>query len=543
MRNETQTTYVTGFAPHPPNLAQRYREAGIFADRPLWRDCLANADATPDAPAVTDDDVSLTFAQFRDAVEERAAGYLAIGLAPGDRVVMQNVNSVAFAVNFYGLLRAGVIPVMALPAHRISEIAHLASSAGAVGYLAHDLAGGFDYRDLAAELVDRIESVRIVLIDGDPGPFAPQPGAPVRPPDPVSVECDAPALLLVSGGTTGLPKLIPRTHNDYAFNAATSAGIAELTSADTYLTALPAAHNFPLCCPGMIGVHAVGGHVVFTDNPSPDRAFDLIEKHRVTVTALVPALAQLWCAAKAWEPADTSSLRLLQVGGAKLAESDAVALSVAFGAHTVQQVFGMAEGLICYTRPEDPPQIVATTQGRPMSHLDEVRIVDDTGVQVPDGDDGELLVRGPYTIRAYYRAPEHTVRSFTADGFYRSGDRVRRTASGHLMVTGRIKDTIVRAGENIAADDVEENLLAHVDIRQVAVIGLPDDTLGERICAAVVVGEREPTLPELREFLRQRGLATFKQPDELRRVASLPVTAVGKIDKAVLRAQMDLSRR
>ena len=205
----------------------------------------------------------------------------------------------------------------------------------------------------------------------------------------------------------------------------------EISPDDAYLVVLPAAHNFPLCCPGLLGVFATGGRVVFTDNPSPDNTFDLIERHRITVTALVPALAQVWCAATEWEPADISSLRVLQVGGAKLAQPDAEALDAALGP-VVQQVFGMAEGLICYTRLDDDRTLVTTVQGRPMSEFDEVRVVDEDGHDVPDGTEGELLVRGPYTIRGYYRAPEHNARSFTSDGFYRSGDRVTRRPDGYL---------------------------------------------------------------------------------------------------------------
>ena len=141
----------------------------------------------------------------------------------------------------------------------------------------------------------------------------------------------------------------------------------------------------------MLGVISTGGHIVLGTDPSPDAAFDLIETYGVTVTALVPALAQVWCAATEWEPADISSLRLLQVGGAKLAEPDAVALDAALG-DVVQQVFGMAEGLICYTRLDDPRELVHTTQGRPMSDDDELRVVDESGVDVPVGTEGELLV-------------------------------------------------------------------------------------------------------------------------------------------------------
>lgn len=532
-------TLETGFAPHRPDRADLYRAAGVFDDRPLWAPLADRAATDPDRPAVTDaaTGFTLTYRELLATADRRAAGFIGAGLKPGERVVLQLHNSVEFAATAFGLLRAGIVPVMALPAHRITEIAHLAAGSGARAYLCDDVRGGYDYRGLAADLRDRVPSVEHVFVNGDPGVFSPLPDADARPP--VTVDPDLPALFLVSGGTTGLPKLIARTHNDYAFNAATSATVAELTADDVYLAALPAAHNFPLCCPGLLGMIAAGGRTVFTQDPSPDSAFGVVERYRVTVTALVPALAQLWCAATEWEPADISSLRLLQVGGSKLAAPDAAAIDAAMGP-VVQQVFGMAEGLICYTRADDPRDLVHVSQGLPMSPLDEVRIVDDAGRPVPDGEEGELQVRGPYTIRGYYRAPEHNLRSFTDDGFYSSGDLVRRLPSGHLAVTGRIKDTIVRAGENVAADDVEEHLLAHPRIAHTAVVGLPDDALGELICAVVVPGRdgTAPSLPDVRAFLSERGLASFKLPDRLHTVDALPVTSVGKIDKSALRSRL-----
>ncbi|HEY9313468.1 (2,3-dihydroxybenzoyl)adenylate synthase [Williamsia sp.] len=525
----------TGFVRHRESDARQYHELGLWRDTPLWRLLWDQASTTPEATAVTDTERCLTYAELADAAAARAAGFAESGLRPGDRVIMQNQNSVAFAVNLFGLLRAGLAPVMTLPAHRINEIAHLARASGAVGYISHDQAAGFDYRSLATDLAARVPAVTHLYVDGDPGDLSPPPvGDPTSAPaTPNDFDPDSPALFLVSGGTTGLPKLIARSHNDYRHNAEKSADIAGFSASDTYLVALPAAHNFPLACPGLLGIIAVGGHAVFTADPAPDNAFELIEKYRVSAVALVPALTQVWTAATEWEPADISSLRLLQVGGARLAESDAIAANQAFNG-AVQQVFGMAEGLICYTRPDDDRQTVARTQGRPMSELDVVRIVDENGNTVSDGIEGELLVKGPYTIRGYYRDDDHNARSFTDDGYYRSGDRVRRTASGHLIVTGRIKDTIVRGGENVAADDVEENLLAHPGIRQAAVVGVPDATLGEKICAAIVVSGPAPDLPAVRQFLAGRGLSTFKQPDLLRVVDSLPLTAVGKIDKRTL---------
>jgi len=381
-------------------------------------------------------------------------------------------------------------------------------------------------------------SLRHVLVHGDPGPFTALSSVP-RVSDTALPEIDPSdiALMLVSGGTTGLPKLIARTHDDYVYNATASAAICELTEDDVYLATLPAAHNFPLACPGILGTVSVGGALAFVTDPSPENAFAAIERYRVSVTAVVPPLAQLWSAAVEWEEADLGSLRLLQVGGAKLVEVNAREVGPALGT-TLQQVFGMAEGLLNFTRLDDSADLVCTTQGRPLSPADEVRVVDGAGAEVAPGEEGELLTRGPYTIRGYYRAPEHNSRAFTPDGFYRSGDLVRRLPSGHLVVSGRIKDVINRGGENISCDELEEHLLAHPAVRHAAAVGLPDSSLGEKVCAVLVVDGEMPTLGEIKTFLTERGIATYKLPDLLRRSQRLPVTAVGKIDKKALRAEV-----
>ena len=359
-----------------------------------------------------------------------------------------------------------------------------------------------------------------------------RPTARTHNPDP-----ESPALLLVSGGTTGTPKLIPRTHNDYVYNATASAELCKLTAEDVYMAALPAAHNFPLACPGLLGAIAVGAPTVFLSNPSPESAFGAIARHGVTVTALVPALANLWAQATEWEPEAPTSLRLLQVGGAKLEANDAQRVRETL-TPGLQQVFGMAEGLLNYTRPGDPPEVVDHTQGRPLCVDDELRIVDDAGQPVPAGTEGELLVRGPYTFNGYFRAEEANARCFDPEGFYRSGDLVRQHPDGNLEVTGRVKDVIHRGGETIPAADLEEHLRTHPAISSAAAVALPDPYLGEKICAAVVFSGSPVTLTELNAYLDQRGVARHARPDVLSAMASLPTTPVGKIDKKAIARQL-----
>jgi mycobactin salicyl-AMP ligase len=228
------------------------------------------------------------------------------------------------------------------------------------------------------------------------------------------------------------------------------------------------------------------------------------------------------------------------VGGAKLDAGLATEIPPALGCG-VQQVFGMAEGLLNYTRLDDPAELVTGTQGRPLCPDDEVLVVGPDGKPVPDGETGELLTRGPYTLRGYYRAEAYNATAFTDDGFYRSGDLVRRMPSGHLVVTGRVKDVINRGGENVSSALLEEHLLEHPSVSQVAVLGVPEEVLGERVCAVITLAdgaERAPKLKELRAFLAERGLARFCHPDVLLVRDSMPLTAVGKIDKRELAARM-----
>ena len=537
---------LAGFVPFPPDRAANYRAAGYWTGRTVNSILSEAARRWPDRAALLDAGQAphqpqrLSYAELDERADHAAAGLAVLGIARGDRVLLQLPNGCEFAVVLFGLLRAGAIPVMCLPGHRAAELAHFAAVSEAKALLIPDTAGGFDYRPMAQRLQQDHPALRHVIVDGDPGAFVSWSQLCAhRGQRPAASNADpaSPALLLVSGGTTGTPKLIPRTHDDYVYNATASAEVCGLTGDDVYLVALPAAHNFPLACPGLLGAMTVGAATVFTADPSPESAFDAIARHGVTVTALVPVLANLWAQATDWEPVTPTSLRLLQVGGAKLEAADARRIRETL-TPGLQQVFGMAEGLLCYTRPGDPPEVVDRTQGRPLSADDELRIVDDAGGPVTPGAEGELLVRGPYTFNGYFRAESDNARCFDPDGFYRSGDLVRQHADGYLEVTGRVKDVIHRGGETVAAGDLEEHLRAHPAISSAAAVALPDPYLGEKICAAVVFAGNPMTLMELNDYLDQRGVAKHARPDVLTGMTSLPTTAVGKVDKKAIVRQL-----
>ncbi len=519
----------------PPEFAERYRARGYWRGETFGGFLRERALSHPDRIALVDRRVRWSYGELDAGVDVLAAGLLARGIAAGDRVVVQLPNRVEFVSVIFALFRIGALPVYALPAHRRAEIVHFATAAEATAYIVADQHDGFDYRMLAGEVVAESPAIRQVFVVGDHGHHLPLPGTFDGPvvdlpePDPSSV-----AFMQLSGGSTGLSKLIPRTHDDYMYSLRGSNDICGIGPDSVYLAALPMAHNFPMSSPGFLGTLYAGGRVVLADSPLPDVAFDLIESERVTITALVPPLALVWLQAAEAGRDRLRSLRVLQVGGAKLPAEVARRIEPTMGCR-LQQVFGMAEGLVNYTRLDDPEDVIIGTQGRPISSDDEILIVDEWDRPVADGEVGQLLTRGPYTIRRYHASDEVNAAAFTPDGFYRTGDLVVRHPSGNLEVRGRTRDQINRGGEKVSADEVEEHLLAHPAVHDAVVVSLPDKVLGERSCAVVVPTGDPPSGIDLKRWIRERGLAAYKIPDRVVIRESLPTTAVGKISRRELR--------
>jgi salicylate---CoA ligase len=554
------TPIAENTVPWPEAEAERFVAEGYWTQVPLGTLLRHVADRTPDAPALIDAaafdgaGVRFTHAELAERSDAAAVRLLDLGIERGDRIVVQLGNGWEFVVLTLACLRAGIVPVMALPAHRRTELRHLALYAEAVAIAVPDRIRDFDHQSLGHELAHDVRAVTgagwHVLVTGDVAPGSIDLRALCAPAtDPKSdrehLDALAPAgrdvaVFLLSGGTTGLPKLIARTHDDYAYNARASAEAAGIGPDTVYLVSLPAAHNFPLACPGILGTLLVGGRIVMLSSPEPVRAFATIGAEGVTHTAVVPAVAGRWLEHAAEHgSAPLASLRVLQVGGARLADELAYKVKPVLTA-TLQQVFGMAEGLLNFTRLEDPEDVVCTTQGRPICPADEVRLVDELDRDVPDGEPGLLLTRGPYTPRGYYRAAEQNARAFTADGWYRSGDICRWTPEGNLIVEGRDKDMINRGGEKISAEEVENLVYQQLpSLSQVAAVAMPDPVLGERVCLyAVPRPGAGVTLHDVRALMEKAGVARFKLPERLVTVDELPLTKVGKIDKKALRTDI-----
>ena len=531
---------LAGVTPFPPEFAARYRERGYWEDVPLGRFYAGVFASHGDRVAMVSGEERVTYSELNERVDHLARHLLEMGVVPLDRWVVQLPNIPEFVYLYFALERLGAIPIMALPGHRWNEINAFFELSGATGYAVDEMLGDFDSLPLIAQVRDAHPGVHTVL------------GAKTirellrsklaldsRLVDTVEVDPDEPCILQLSGGTTGVPKLIPRTNNDYVYNTKAAVAVNDVHADDCLLVALPIAHNFPLACPGISGFFWKGARVVLTESPRADDVLPLIESERITHLELVPALLIRYINTPGAAERDLSSVRVINTGGQKLQPAVKRRAESVFPNARVQEVFGMAEGLLMFVRLDDPEDVRFETAGRPVCDDDEILIVDEDRNPVPDGEIGELLVRGPYTLRGYYNVPEYNARTFTPDGFYCSGDLMRRHPSGNYIVEGRKKDLINRGGEKISAEEIENLILSHPAVLNVACVPMPDPVLGERMCAFVIPKPgRALTLKELTAFLLDKGLAKFKLPERLELTDDLPLSKFGKVAKNVLTKQL-----
>jgi 2,3-dihydroxybenzoate-AMP ligase len=523
----------------PDDLAARYREKGFWLDEPMT-DILARHQHN-DAIAVIDGDRHLSYREMDVLSSNLAAALQRRGLQNGDTALVQLGNVADFYITVFALFKLGVASVFALFSHQRTELSAYAAQIEPKLLIADRNHALFADDTFISALCATQPSLQQVILRNDNQPentlealMAEAAGDFLVTP----TAADEVAFFQLSGGSTGTPKLIPRTHNDYYYSIRASDEICEVTADTRYLIALPAPHNFAMSSPGSLGVFYAGGQVILAADPSATLCFPLIEKHQVTDTGLVPPAVSLWLQAiQEWgSNKQLASLQRIQVGGAKLGETLAARIQTEIGCQ-LQQVFGMAEGLVNYTRFGDDEKTILTTQGRPISEDDEVWVADEHGNALPTGAIGRLMTRGPYTFRGYYKSPEHNAASFDANGFYCSGDLIEINAQGYITVQGREKDQINRGGEKIAAEEIENLLQRHPDVIHAALVSMNDELMGEKSCAFIVASQPIKAVA-LRRHLRELGVAEFKLPDRITCVDALPLTPVGKVDKKRLRQQL-----
>ncbi|HEX7052966.1 MAG TPA: AMP-binding protein [Burkholderiales bacterium] len=527
---------LPGVVPFPPEFARRYREKGYWQDKSLAQEFRACFERFAERVFLVEGERTYTYRQLDALSDNLALNLLELGLKPLDRVVPALPNVAEFVILYFALQKIGAVPIAALVSHRFAELGQFVSLSGATCSVYPERHGDFEFGPMIRRVKEANASLRFCISLPELKALIEKPAKlPRSKLSEIRIDPTDPCIFQLSGGTTGIPKLIPRTHNDYAYNSKASARVCGVSADSIVLIALPIAHNLPLACPGIQGYFFNGGKVVLSPSTRPEDMLRLIERHRVTHLKVVPALLIRLINEPSIGRFDLSSLRLIQSGGQRMQPEVRLRTQQLIPSAFVQENFGMSEGMLFFVRFDDPPEVRLETCGRPICPDDEVKLLDDEDREVPDGEVGELACRGPYTLRGYYGAPEYNARQFTRDGFYRSGDLMRRHRSGNYVVEGRKKDLINRGGEKISAEEIENLILSHPAVQNVACVPVPDPGLGEKMCACLVLKSGEKlAFQELVEFLKAREIARFKLPESMLVLDEFPVSSFGKVSKKAL---------
>jgi 2,3-dihydroxybenzoate-AMP ligase len=542
-----------GLVTYPDAVRANYQASGLWTGRSLPSELVAVAESHASRLALITPERSLTYDELYTDAKRLAGGLpLLTGLRAGDAVMFQMGNVAETVIAYLGCLLAGLRPVCTLPQHGEREIALLAKHVGARGLFVQADFGRAHLSEAARSLQADGTIADVVVFRGDAfedavsavdvlaqGAGVIHDELPFMSLDPWQI-----AVFQLSGGTTGLPKVAPRMHEEYTYNARAWAENLGWGVGTVVLYPLPIMHNAGVAL-GLQAALLSGSTLVLAPSASTDTILDLIEKHRPVAMPLVPpAVAIRLLDDPRARDVDLSGVVDFVVGGQKLAPEFATRLHEELGIH-VRQKFGMAEGMFLVTPRDAPEEVRHNTVGAPISPADEVRIlVPGTTDPVPAGAVGEFCARGPYTIRGYYRAPEHNSQSFTEDGFYRSGDLAKQhfvDGQTYYSIEGRIKDVINRGAEKIHAEEVEELILRHPGVANAALVAMPDRLLGEKACVYVVLepGAKALDVASLGAFLSRQGLAKYKLPERVEIVPEFPLTNVGKVSKRDLRHDVE----
>jgi 2,3-dihydroxybenzoate-AMP ligase len=532
---------IHGAVPWPKEREEKYTRE-CWPNKNFGQVFLESVTKHAERVAVVEGNIRVSYRELGEKVKGLARGLIALGLKPTERVLLQLPNSLEFFYAYWGLQLAGLISVMCLPPHREKELSYFANLTEAAAYIIPDVHRGHDHQSMAEEIRSKSSSLRHVIVKGEPRgthhcfdellKTKADPHEEWPQPDPREV-----AVLQLSGGTTGVPKVIPRTHNDYIYNNLCIIRRVSFTERDIMMVPLPFAHNATLN--HMVHPALLTGGTAVVCSHDPEAISRTIEQEKVTHFFTVPTIFYRWLEFPDFHKYDYSSLRFTATGAQKIPPSLAYKLGRKLPG-VFLQVFGMTEGVVLFPSLSDPEKIRYETVGKPISPWDEIKVVNEEGQEVPPGGIGELICRGPYTIRGYYKAEEYNRKAIDAKGFYWSGDLVRLDEKGNVIVEGRRKDVINRGGEKISAEEVEDLLIDHPKIRRVTVVPMSDPELGEKGCAYVIPEEGvEITLQELIDHLTKKKVAKFKYPERLEVVDSFPYTSVDKVSKKALREDIE----
>lgn len=533
-----------------PEIIQAYTSQGYWGLETMADRFDKTVEAHPDKTAIVDAVGRTTFRQLSLMAQRLALGLIDAGVRPGDRVASQLPNRAEAMAAIIALARIGAILVPAVPYYRAAEMEYILSHSEATAAIVPANFQGFDYPEMMAGLRSRLPALRHLVVAGGEAPEGAismdrilasplEERYPAGYLDQFRADPNQPLILNYSSGSESAPKAAMMTHNIFLLGTWRTAPLG-VTDRDVVLTLAPLHHGFGYVIGGLAPCVCHGATLVFMDRVIPEDALALVQRERVNViVAVPPQVVSLLGAGPSHY--DLSSLRVVTTAGAAANPDVIRQLKIEAGC-TYINMWGTTEGGSLMARPDDPPEVIATTLGRPAHPAMEFRILaDDDLTELPPGEIGKIAMRGPTVFAGYFKDPERTRRAFNRDGFYVTGDLAYIGSDGNFRMVGRKNELINRGGEKISPLEVEEAILAHPGVAAIAVVAMPDPRLGERACAYVVPRPgAQVSLSDLASFLRGRGLAAFKLPERLEVVESLPMTPSGKVRKNLLRDELKL---
>lgn len=530
-----------------PELAAEYFRGGAWIDLTVGEALRETARKLPSRPAFISDERSLTFEELDSVTERLGAALLDAGLATGDRALFQMGTTIDTVVALLACYKIGVVPVCTIPQYREIEIGHLSRQSGAKGYFVQADFSAFDLVAFAKQTMERHATLKHLVVArsaSDPGAHRQEAligktGLEYARSRLREIRIGSGDVLKfqLSGGTTGVPKIIPRFHAEYLgqSHAYTTKRLG-MSSSSTVIWALPLLHNAGQLF-SVIPVVLYGVTAVLMPKVDVRRMLELIEEHRVTHAMSIGPIAPQIIAYKDLGRHDLSSLRLF----ATMSRADSLEQHIGV---PCANLFGITEGLLMMTPPEGPAKARHYTQGASGCPYDEIRLLrPESEEPVKPGEMGELCFRGPSSLRGYFNAPDSGVSLFTADGFFRSGDMmIAHVVEGvtYYAFQGRLRDNVNRGGEKIGCEEVEAFVSMHPAVADAKLVAMPDPIYGEKACVYLVLrpGHGAPEVKELADFLAGKGLAKFKCPERIELIDAFPLTRVGKVDKLAMRVMI-----
>ncbi len=536
---------VEGFEPYRPEDADRYDNCRWWLGL-TWGDVFDKAtDIYPEKEGLADDTARFAYGELRRRVDRLALSFIGLGIKERDFVLLQIPNWHEYVITFFALQKVGAIAVLLISRHGPAEIAAVCSLTHPVAWIGPDRYRNTDYLAMIGRIMQEEKQLRHVvtvrapdhagairlssLMDVSGPATVSEEALAARRPDPHEV-----SMILLTGGTTGLPKAVPRTHNDYIASVEYHSRAWEITGSDVVLTVAPVSHAQ--------GMHTGVGSAFFnyaryvlTDSTEARDICKVIERERVTAWPTVPALVQRVVDLPDLGAYDLSSLKKIYAGGAPSTPELVRTVYARLGCKFVN-AFGSAEGLGAMTRLDADLETICTTVGRKDCPYSIYKVLDQYGHEVPARGEGELVAKGPNIFTGYFKSAEDNKKTFTEDGFFKTGDLATIDESGIITITGRIKETILRGGETISAVGIERLIGSHPAIADVAVIGMPDKSLGERICAYIRLKEgAELSFAGLIAHMKSVGASVLQLPERVEFTDAIPLTKVGKADKLALK--------